>query len=135
MTIQHTICPFCNPERELIAESELSIAIFDKFPVNAGHVLIIPKRHCADFFNLTFEEQCDCIGLLNKIKIIVQEKYTPAGFNVGINKSSCFFCKTSIAAFACPTPGKITLSAFLMRSGLSVTTADCPIRSSAYKTD
>ncbi len=78
-------CPFCNLEREKILESELSFAIYDGFPVNEGHVLIIPKRHTADYFDLSSEEQKDCIELLNRVKGIVQEKYNPAGFNVGIN--------------------------------------------------
>ncbi len=81
------MCPFCKPERELIAESELTYAIFDRFPVNPGHALIIPKRHCADYFKLTIGEQYDCINLLNKVKNILQEKYTPGGFNVGINNN------------------------------------------------
>ena len=78
-------CPFCNLEREKIFESELSFAIYDGFPVNEGHALIIPKRHKADYFDLSLVEQKDCIELLNEIKAIVQEKYNPAGFNVGIN--------------------------------------------------
>jgi len=78
-------CPFCNVEREKILESELSFAIFDGFPVNEGHTLIIPKRHTANYFDLSLEEQKDCIELLNCFKVIVQEKYNPAGFNVGIN--------------------------------------------------
>ena len=78
-------CPFCNLEREKISESELSFAIYDGFPVNEGHALIIPKRHTANYFDLSLEEQIDCIELLNRVKLIVQEKYNPAGFNVGIN--------------------------------------------------
>lgn len=78
-------CPFCNLEREKILESEMSFAIYDGFPVNEGHTLIIPKRHTANYFDLTIGEQTDCIELLNRVKLIVQEKYSPTGFNVGIN--------------------------------------------------
>lgn len=78
-------CPFCNLEREKILESELSFAIYDGFPVNEGHALIIPKRHTANYFDLSLEEQKDCIELLNRVKGMIQEKYNPAGFNVGIN--------------------------------------------------
>jgi diadenosine tetraphosphate (Ap4A) HIT family hydrolase len=78
-------CPFCSLEREKILESELSFAIYDGFPVNEGHTLIIPKRHTANYFDLTLEEQKDCIELLNRVKGIVQEKYNPAGLNVGMN--------------------------------------------------
>ncbi len=78
-------CPFCNLERKEIIESKLSFAIYDGFPVNEGHALIIPKRHTANYFDLSLEEQTDCIELLNRVELIVKEKYNPDGFNVGIN--------------------------------------------------
>lgn len=80
-------CPFCNPDsdRELIVESATAYAMFDKFPVNDGHALIIPKRHCADYFELTFKEQSACIFMLNKVKEILVKQFNPDGFNVGIN--------------------------------------------------
>ncbi len=78
-------CPFCNLEREKIIETGLSFAIYDAFPVNKGHALVIPKRHTANYFDLTNQEQADCFELLNRVKVIVQQKYIPHGFNVGIN--------------------------------------------------
>ena len=80
-------CPFCNPdsERELIVESATAYAIYDKFPVNDGHALIIPKRHCENYFDLTFKEQAACMFMLNKVKEIVTGKFNSDGFNVGIN--------------------------------------------------
>lgn len=80
-------CPFCNPEteRELIVESATAYAMFDKFPVSKGHALIIPKKHCADYFDLTFREQSACIFMLNKVKEILAKQFNPDGFNVGIN--------------------------------------------------
>lgn len=80
-------CPFCNPdpEREIILESATAYAIYDKFPVNKGHALIIPKRHCADYFQLSFKEQSACWFILNKTREIIAEKFNPDGFNIGIN--------------------------------------------------
>jgi diadenosine tetraphosphate (Ap4A) HIT family hydrolase len=80
-------CPFCNPdsERELILESATAYAIFDKFPVNNGHTLIIPKKHCSDYFELSFKEQAACWYMLNKAKEILIQKFNPDGFNIGIN--------------------------------------------------
>lgn len=80
-------CPFCNPdsERELIVESATAYAIYDKFPVNDGHALIIPKKHCADYFDLTFKEQSACWFMLNKVKKIVIKKFNYDGFNIGVN--------------------------------------------------
>ena len=82
-------CPFCNldAKRELILESATAFAIFDKFPVSNGHALIIPKKHCADYFELTFKEQSACWFMLNKVKEILKNKFNPDGFNVGINIS------------------------------------------------
>jgi diadenosine tetraphosphate (Ap4A) HIT family hydrolase len=80
-------CPFCNPdsERELILESATAYAIFDKFPVSKGHILIIPKKHCADYFQLTFKEQSACWFMMNKAKEILKKTFNPDGFNIGIN--------------------------------------------------
>ena len=48
-------------------------------------MLIIPKRHCADYFDLTLEEQISCWKLVNELKLILTNRYHPDGFNVGIN--------------------------------------------------
>ncbi len=81
----HTQCPFCNIEREIITENNRSVAIYDGYPVSKGHALIIPKLHCANYFELSLEDQYACITLLNETKNIIQSKYNPDGFNVGIN--------------------------------------------------
>ena len=80
-------CPFCRveSEREVIASSALSLAFFDGFPVSPGHTLIIPRRHVASFFDLTKEERQDLLSLLDHVKCIIEEKYHPDGYNVGVN--------------------------------------------------
>ena len=80
-------CPFCNPDkdREIILESASVFAIYDKFPVSNGHVLIIPKKHVSNYFELSFKEQSACWFVLNAVQKIIQEKFNPDGFNVGIN--------------------------------------------------
>ena len=80
-------CPFCRVESErvIIASSALSLAFFDGFPVSPGHALIIPRRHVASFFDLTKEEQQDLLSLLDNVKYLIDEKYHPDGFNVGVN--------------------------------------------------
>ena len=80
-------CPFCKAEseRDIIASSSLSVAFFDGFPVSPGHTLIIPKRHVASFFDLSKEEQQDLLDLADRVKRIVEERYHPDGFNIGIN--------------------------------------------------
>ena len=85
--IQTTPCPFCTlpTDRAMIAESATVYAIFDKFPVSKGHALVIPTRHVSNYFDLTLQEQTDCHILLNEVKAILQERFNPDGYNVGIN--------------------------------------------------
>jgi diadenosine tetraphosphate (Ap4A) HIT family hydrolase len=87
LNVEKENCPFCNPnsERKVIIENETEFAIYDKFPVNQGHALIIPKRHVSNYFDLSNEEQNACFLLLNKVKAIISEKFNPEGFNIGVN--------------------------------------------------
>jgi diadenosine tetraphosphate (Ap4A) HIT family hydrolase len=59
--------------------------IYDKFPEINGHALLIPKRHCADYFELSSKEQSACWSLVNTVKQILKEKFIRDGFNIGIN--------------------------------------------------
>lgn len=79
-------CIFCNVKRETIAENELALAFFDKFPVTPKHVLIIPKRHCVDYFELSQPE----INAINRLTHSLKEKLSSedpniTGFNIGFN--------------------------------------------------
>jgi len=47
--------------------------------------LIIPRRHISDFFLTTGEEKAAMLSLLDKAKLFLDGKYTPDGYNVGIN--------------------------------------------------
>lgn len=80
-------CPFCNVANEtvLLTESATAYSILDKFPVNEGHALIIPKIHKSNFFELNGKEQQACLIVLNRTKTILQKRFSPDGFNVGIN--------------------------------------------------
>ncbi len=79
-------CIFCSmPQSEIIAENELAKAFYDQFPVNQGHVLIVPKRHVETLFEATLEEMQAINRLLFEIKEILEDKYHPDGYNVGVN--------------------------------------------------
>ncbi len=78
-------CVFCNPESDIILETALAYAVFDKFPVSEGHALIIPKRHIANYFNLHFNEQFACQLIINRLKNIIDKQFKPDGYNIGVN--------------------------------------------------
>ena len=78
-------CPFCNIDREIILSSDLCLAIYDKYPVNIGHVLIISKRHVEDYFDLDEKEIESISKMVIEVKKILDIKYNPQGYNIGFN--------------------------------------------------
>ena len=77
-------CIFCNQE-EIILKNELAWARYDKYPVSPGHLLIITKRHVADFFDTTIEERRALNDLLEECKKMLDREYRPDGYNIGVN--------------------------------------------------
>ena len=76
--------PFLNVSNRLF-ENEVGFVIFDKYPVNKGHCLIVPHRVYPDYFDSTPKEISGMNELLFKTKEYLQNKYNPSGFNIGIN--------------------------------------------------
>ena len=77
-------CIFCEI-KDYVLENELAYGIFDKFPATKGHMLFIPKRHVANFFDITKEEREAIFDLVEEGKKMLDEKYNPDGCNVGVN--------------------------------------------------
>ena len=77
-------CVFCQIN-EIVLENDLALAFYDKYPVNKGHLLIIPKRHVEQYFDLTEQERMSIDQLLFEGKKIIDEQYQPDGYNIGIN--------------------------------------------------
>ena len=83
---QMTDCIFCNYNKsEIIVENKLAFAIMDKFPVNEGHTLIIPKRHFPNLFEATEEEVKAIYSLMHEVKEMLDIQYEPSGYNIGVN--------------------------------------------------
>lgn len=83
-------CPFCDIEKlidedRIIYQDSTWIAILDNYPVSKGHTLLIPKRHCETYFDLNFIE-LESVGVtIGIIKRLLDTKYKPDGYNIGIN--------------------------------------------------
>lgn len=79
-------CPFCfSEDKRIVLSNSHAVAIYDSFPVSPGHILIIPKRHIASFFEATSDEQIALIELLKEMQRVVQDERNPDGYNIGIN--------------------------------------------------
>lgn len=86
-----TECLFCSkPNNEKVLENDLAYAMLDGFPVTHLHTLVIPKRHAATYFDLTWEEKLACDELISQLKEAIEaEDTTVQGFNIGMNAGEC----------------------------------------------
>lgn len=77
-------CVFSELET-VLTENDHAKAFYDNNPVSQGHVLIVPKRHVEDYFALTTDEKNAIDDLLLKCKVDLDDRYAPAGQNIGVN--------------------------------------------------
>jgi diadenosine tetraphosphate (Ap4A) HIT family hydrolase len=77
-------CELCEP-KDVLFESEFAYVRYDSNSLSAGHVIVVPKRHVADFFDMSGAEQGSVVALLNRARRLVQEKHKPDGYNIGVN--------------------------------------------------
>ncbi|KXH79291.1 HIT family protein [Sporosarcina sp. HYO08] len=82
-----TSCIFCNIVEgsipsEKIYEDEHVVAFMDIMPVTKGHVLIIPKTHRENLYEMTSEEAAQVFSVAPKIANALKEEFAPAGLNV-----------------------------------------------------
>lgn len=58
---------------------------WDEYPVNSGHILIIPKRHFQSLFEINFIEFLELWKAIYYAKKLIEKEYNPDGYNIGIN--------------------------------------------------
>ncbi len=79
-------CLFCELQNsEVLLENDLAYARYDGFPVSKGHLEVMPKRHIKDWWSATKEERDAILELIDKAKEIVDAKYHPDAYNIGMN--------------------------------------------------
>ncbi|HUL41884.1 MAG TPA: HIT family protein [Burkholderiales bacterium] len=77
-------CPFC-ARSDIFLENELAYARYDKYPVNPGHLLVVPFRHFANYFDSTAAEKRALLSLLDRAKKTLDKDRSPGGYNIGVN--------------------------------------------------
>lgn len=79
-------CDFTNKDKNtVIEETDLVYARWDNFPASVGHAEVVPKRHVESYFDLTDEEVLPVFGLSKRVKQIIDEKFSPNAYNIGVN--------------------------------------------------
>jgi len=72
-----------------LVENEAFFAVYDKYPVSKGHMLIVSKRDVCDLFDLTEDEFCALHEIIHHVKNFLDSEYAPQGFNIGANCGVC----------------------------------------------
>lgn len=85
-------CVFCKAveagpsfESLLLYKGPNAIVVLNKYPYNNGHLLVLPRRHCGEFLQLTGEEHEEMNHCMRIALSALQDAYRPSGFNVGLN--------------------------------------------------
>lgn len=88
-----TSCIFCKIVEgsipgEKVYEDEHVIAFMDIMPATKGHVLLIPKTHRENLYELTEEEASNLFKVAPKIANALKEEFQPVGLNLLQNNGS-----------------------------------------------
>lgn len=89
-------CIFCSKYREadlrgalVLAHTEHSVVMMNKYPYNNGHLLLAPKRHENNLARLPSAEFTDLHDNLRRAVEIVRQVFNPTGINLGMNLGKC----------------------------------------------
>ena len=71
-----------------IDSNRSAFAVWDAFPVSAGHALVVTRRPLSTWWEATPEERTDVFELVDAVRARVTELHHPDGFNVGFNSGT-----------------------------------------------
>jgi diadenosine tetraphosphate (Ap4A) HIT family hydrolase len=77
-------CELCTAN-EVVLDNALAYVRHDSNSLSRGHVLVVPRRHVAGFFDMTEAEQSAVLSLLNEAQRLIQKRHAPDGYNIGVN--------------------------------------------------
>jgi ATP adenylyltransferase len=84
-------CPFCRiPELDdaeglIVARGELVYTVMNLYPYNAGHVMVCPYRHVADYTDLDGPETAELAAHTKRAMQALRAASGAQGFNIGMN--------------------------------------------------
>ncbi len=85
-------CIFCNQfsqdndkEHFILKRFNHTVVLLNRYPYNAGHLLLIPLEHMDSIDQLAPETQTELMWLIGKSSMILKKTLGAQGINVGIN--------------------------------------------------
>ncbi len=88
------VCPFCvapgldDASGLIVHRGEQAYVVMNLYPYNAGHVLVCPYRHVADYTDLTDAERDEVSTLTQHAMRVIRSVSGAHGFNIGMNQGS-----------------------------------------------
>jgi ATP adenylyltransferase len=85
-------CPFCriptmdDAEGLIVHRGEHAYAVLNLYPYNAGHLLVCPYRHVADYTELDDDETTEVAAITKTAMRVMRDVTHPQGFNLGMNQ-------------------------------------------------
>ena len=92
VTADEADCPFCaapslsNEAGLIVHRGAHAYVVMNLYPYNAGHVLVCPYRHVADYTDLTVEERDEVAAMTQDAMRVIRSVSGAHGFNIGMNQ-------------------------------------------------
>ena len=87
-------CPFCripalsDEDGLIVARGQLVYSVLNLYPYNAGHLMVLPYRHVADYTDLDEAETAELAALTKRSMTALRTASGAQGFNIGMNMGS-----------------------------------------------
>jgi len=80
-------CPFCCriASGDIDRDFAHAVSFPDRYPLNPGHTLVVPRRHVSDIYELTRSERAGLWRLVDDVALALRERSAVDGLNVGVN--------------------------------------------------
>ena len=72
----------------IVHRAKYSYLILNKYPYNPGHLLAVPFREVPRLRDLGADERIDLMELITFAQDLLEDAFSPDGFNIGINEGS-----------------------------------------------
>lgn len=90
--LPETGCVFCKcdkaeigPESLVLVRDELTMVVMNKFPYNTGHLLVLPREHIGQIWDLSEAVNARLAYWLQASARIIKQALNCHGFNMGLN--------------------------------------------------
>jgi ATP adenylyltransferase len=87
-------CPFCrapglsDEEGLVVRRGSTAYVVLNLFPYAAGHLLVCPYRHIADYTDASADEVVEVAELTRQSMRVIRSVSAAQGFNIGINQGA-----------------------------------------------